>query len=107
MSVSRAITYIGISSASHGAICAMNTSRMNARRPRHRIRPTAKAASSATTSDISTAPSVTVRLLRQKVPKPTACIAVLKCASVGCSGRKDGVSDWMSAVGLKAVITIQ
>ena len=71
MPVSRAMMNIGMSNASHGAIWATNTIRTNARRPRHRIRATANAASSATTRASSTATTVTSRLLRQKVQKPS------------------------------------
>lgn len=63
--VSRAMMNTGTSSASHGAICAANTATTNAPLPRHDILVTANAASSATTSAISTAPTVTSRLLRQ------------------------------------------
>ncbi len=107
MSVSRAITYIGISSASHGVICAMNTIRMNACRPFHFIRPTAYAAKHAITSASSTALIATIALLRQKVQNPSAFTAVLKWSSVTCVGKNDGVSAWISLVGLKAVSTIQ
>ena len=107
MSVSREITYIGISSASHGVIWATNTIRMKACRPRQRIRPTAKAARQATTRASSTPLTATSALLRQNNQKPSAFTAVLKWVNVMFVGRKVGVSAWMSLVGLNAVSTIQ
>lgn len=107
MPVSREMMYTGMISASHGAICAMNTMSMNWRRPRHRIRATAKAAPSATARASRTAPRVTRMLLRQNRANPSASTAVRKWSRVQVCGRSCGLSDWMSRLGLNAVTTIQ
>ncbi len=107
MSVSRAMMYTGMMSDSHGAIWATNTASMNCRRPRQRIRATAKEAPSATSSASSTVPSVTSRLLRQNRPKPSASTARRKWSSVQVRGTSRGWADWMSRLGVNAVVIIQ
>ncbi len=92
---------------SQGAICAAMMTSTKTLRPRKRIRAIAKDASVAITSEITTARTVTMKLLAVYVQNFGTLTAVLKCSRVASNGTNTGVLLMMSFDGLKAVLIIQ
>lgn len=83
---------------SQGAICASMNVTMSPRRPRNRIRASAKAANRAMTREKTTDRTVTVTELTTSVQKWSASTAFLKWLKVTSVGNHTGFSAMMSPV---------